>query len=404
MKKLITTIFGILISYSAFTQDSKTIIGDTTFWLKHNRALSEKIGLKDFLSSTDDFNFRYWNQGQIIEITKINDLVSGNITNYTFRQERKNKEERDTLFEILKIENQLAFEIYMVISDSTFTSLPSDNMIDGWSQGTDGIEYIFETANKNNYSYKTYWTPSAQDSIKESLIILNLVNEISKTLNLREIYKHFQSNLPHKGCYSSGGMSVMCYIPNTYEIGYYGSTKLPLGYSVFVNLLYVGDIRTDFGFNVQHQFDLQENYDLSIRFNKWNLFLKQESGLQDFLSYNYRLRKIEFMPDYSEFQNHKMSYGLTISNSINIGLGVDWLIGDKDQFGGLIYATKWFNNPKFSIEGTTSLFNDHLDYKIGLSKLFNFRDNFPFYNTSIRLSYESFQKFRDLSFSVSICF
>jgi hypothetical protein len=275
-------------------------------------------------------------------------------------------------------------------------------MIGDWSQGFDGITYIIEHSDRDTYWFKHYWTPSAQDSIPESLMVLDFINKISDTLNLNENYKKFLDNLPHRGCYNSGGMVIMCYISNLYGVGYYGSTKLPLGYSASVQLSFIGNLRTDFGLNILHQLDGNGNYDFSASFGKGNIFTGRSDNIHDFLSYGYRRRELDLISPDITHQNHKVYYGLTLNKNFDIAVGTDYLIDTRNEIGGLIYATKWINKPKLSILTTASVFRNNLDYKLGISKSFFFNKRSPLYNATIGFYYERFKKYNDLSVLLSV--
>lgn len=47
---------------SVFAQ-TKQIQGDTVFLFKRNKELQKKLDLKDFETSHNDFDFRFWNHG-----------------------------------------------------------------------------------------------------------------------------------------------------------------------------------------------------------------------------------------------------------------------------------------------------------------------------------------------------
>ena len=69
MKKLQIIIFLILFTFHSFSQ-TKEIKGDTIYWYKSNIELQKTLDLKNFEKSNDEFNFRYRDHGQVIEISK----------------------------------------------------------------------------------------------------------------------------------------------------------------------------------------------------------------------------------------------------------------------------------------------------------------------------------------------
>jgi hypothetical protein len=397
MRKLIILMI-LLLSLSNAKSQEKQIQGDTTNWYKWNKKLSTQMGLQDFSISKHDFDFRFWNQGQIIEIWKVNDSIQGALTNYIFWSKSK----EGPLFEKKIMDSGTAAAIYQIINNSDILDLPTDKMINKWSQGLDGITYIIEHANNKNYWYKTYWTPSAQDSLKEALIVSDFVKKISNILDLKGCYKKFENNVPHKGCYNSGGISQKCYISNSYGIGYYGSTSLPIGYSLSLSLGYIGKLKTDFGLSIIHQLNNQGNYNFSAIIGKSRMFFRKNAELNDFLTYNYRQRKLNFINDSIEYQNHKIFYGLTIKNNFAVAAGVDYFKDGGKELGGLMYSSYWFSKAKLNISGMTSIFKNHIDYIIGLSRSFLFRQKYLIKSASIGLNYEEFLNYSDLNLSVSI--
>src|SRR5690606_31482374 len=116
----------------------------------------------------------------------------------------------------------------------------------------DWITYIIEHADKDVYWYKNYWTPSAQRNLREALLLEDFVNGFSDTLALYEAYNKFKEMLPRNGCYNDGGMGVICYAGNSSELGYYGSTRLPIGYQVSLQLSNIRRLQTNLGASASH--------------------------------------------------------------------------------------------------------------------------------------------------------
>src|SRR5690606_10237230 len=203
MKKLHIITVLLLLSFQTTFSQTKEIKGDTAFWYKGNIELQKTLDLKDFEKSTDEFNFRLRNHGQVIEISKHNSKYSGNITNYIYHTKNANRNKTETLSNKIVLSSEQAKHVYNIVQESNILDLPTDKDIEDWSQGADGITYIIEHSDKNTYWLKSYWTPTAQDSIPEALIVLDLVKSLSDTLNLQESYSSFKNTLPKKGCYNS---------------------------------------------------------------------------------------------------------------------------------------------------------------------------------------------------------
>jgi len=398
MRQLQITILLILTLIQNVNSQDKVIKGDTAFWYNRNQEFNKTLELTDFNTSRADFSFRFRNHGQIVEIFKTNNQIHGELTNYIFHSIKKRSE---TLHQKIQLDSLKALETYEIIQKSGILGLQSDDKIEDWSGGYDGITYIVEHSDKKEYWYKTYWTPSAQDSIPESLIVMDFVKALSDTLQLSGKYKEFKDDLPHRGCYNSGGMSQTCYVSNSFGFGYHGSTKLPLGLNSSVYLTYIGKKHADFGFGFQYKFDRNDNYDFGFNVSKSDLFIKN-SKTNDFLFYNYQKRKLEFVDTNAIFQNHLFNYGFNFRDKISLFTGLNYATDDKEMIGGIFGFTKWFNKPKFHTTLTTSIFKDDIDYKIGITKSIHFNERFVFRSTSIGLYFENFKDYNDINIYLTL--
>jgi hypothetical protein len=92
------------------------------------------------------------------------------------------------------------------ITTSEINKLPTDNLISGWKQGFDGVTYIIEFANPTTYSFKTYWTPKAQDTtLQEAKLLEAFVDKIFELVNGNANWNYFEKSIPYE-CYNVGGM------------------------------------------------------------------------------------------------------------------------------------------------------------------------------------------------------
>ena len=397
MKKLQIIILLFILSFQFAFSQTKKIEGDTTYIFKWNKGHQKTLGLKEFEKSTDEFNFRFWNHGQVIEITKNSSAINGTLTNYIYHTEKKNK--RDTLSNKIILSSEQAKNIYNIIQNSEILNLQSDNKIENWKRGVDGITYIIEHSDKNNYWFKNYWTPSIQDSIPEALIVINLVRNISDTLKLQETYTRFENDLPRKGCYTSGGLVQFCYISNSLELGYSGATKLPLGFYISNSTTYLGKTEINSGVVLKYNYNNNGFYNFDFQVSKWNIFYKK-SKFSDFITYNYQNRKLDIDDVNNKFQNHQVKYGLNLKDNVSVGIGLDYLIRESEKVGGHLYASKWFSKPKISASLASSIFTNQLNYEIEMFKSFVLNYRFPIRRISFGCGYEEFMNYKDLYFKV----
>ncbi len=396
MKKQLLLFVIFFLSVSAESQ-TKHVIGDTTLWYRYTEPLLNTIEATDFINSQDDFNFRFRNLGQVVEIRRNKGSIQGTLVNYIFKGGKK----RQTIFSKTIINDSIAIKTNDLISKSGILELNSDENIEGWKQGADGITYFIEHTDKDNYWYKTYWTPTSQDSLREVLIINNFVNNLSELLELPKSYEAFKQTLPHNGCYSSGGLAMTCYTSSSYALGYSGSVKLPFGYTAYADIGYITDKQVNFGVLINHQFDTNGYYDFSGTFVKGSLLFRNETGLTDYFFYNYRQRKYEDIKEGTRFINHKVLYGLNLK-IISLGLGADFLNGEKSKVGGLMFFQKYISKPKLTISSKASVFKDQFDYLFEASKFFELRSISPIRGMDVGMYYENFAKHGNLGFSCKI--
>jgi len=392
----------LLLSFQAAFSQSKQIKGVNDVLYEQNMKLQKTLDLKNFEQSDDEFNFRFRNFGQVIEISKDDSIYSGTITNFIYHIKRANRSETETLSNKIELSSKQAEAIYNIVIKSKIINIPTDDEIENWQRGADGITYIVEHADKDTYWLKSYWSPKAKDSIPEAVIVANLVNNITDTLNLQETYSTFKNTLPKRGCYNSGGITYICHAPNSLELGYSGAAKLPLGLYSSYSVNYLGNAQINSSVTLQYNFDNDGFHHLNARYVKWNILYKK-SNVSDFLAYNYQNRLLSFNGTKNKFENHQIKYGLNLKNHIGIGVGFDFVSREYDnKFGTHIYAYKWFSEPNIGASLTTSLFNNQINYKAELFKSFEYSYRFPLHKFSLGIAYEDFINYKDLYFSVRV--
>ncbi|GEM55300.1 hypothetical protein B0A58_01350 [Flavobacterium branchiophilum NBRC 15030 = ATCC 35035] len=400
MKKLQIFIFLLLFNIPLFSQ-IKEIKGDTIYWYKSNIEFQKKLDLKNFKKSSDEFNFRFRNHGQVIEISKNNNEFYGTITNFIYHTKKVKNNKTETLSNKIILPAKQVENIYNIVQNSKILELPSDNNIENWSQGMDGITYIIEHSDKKIYWLKKYWTPSSQDSIPEALIVLDLVKNLSETLNLNEEYASFKNTLPKYGCYNSGGISNMCYLSNFLELGYSGASKLPLGFYSSYSAIYLGKSKINGNTSLQYNFNNDGFHHLNLQLSKWNIFYKNLK-ITDYISYNYQNRILNIDNTKNKFENHQMKYGLNLKNNLGIGIGLDYLSKNYEKIGGHLFVNKWFSKSNISTTLSASIFESQLNYKTEIFKSINFNNSFLINRIAIGLTYENFINYKDLYFNIRI--
>lgn len=394
MKHSIILMLLVLIFIQNVGAQGKVIKNDMPEWRKQ---WIEALGLTDLTKLSIEFSFRFENQGQVVEIFKDKGRLYGVLTNYTYHN-------TDTLHEMLSNKVQLdsvkVLRAYELIQQSGILTLPTNDEIKNWSTGKDGITYRIEQADSSVYQYKDYWSPTTCDSIPECLLVSNFVNVFSDTLNLSEEFKIFERSLPPVGCYNSGGLTS-CYVTKVYEaynLGYLGSGRLPLGFSASAYFRYIGKINVDLDLVTRCKFDLKGNYDLGFEIRKGFRLFKVYSRIL----YNYRVRKLDFVDRMQVIYNHQLHYSIPIRNSWGASFGGEYMLDGKEKIGGVLGLSKRFSKPSIELSAIASIFEDDINYRVGISKRFYISRSFWLRRFSVELFFEKFKNYNDLNLSFKI--
>jgi hypothetical protein len=397
-KQLFLTL--LLFSYLSLFSQTKEIKGDTIIGRYMNSELKKHFNLLDFNKSTNEFNFRFINQGQILEISKDSSFFSGFIINYIFHSKNNKSNKTDTLSNRINLSSNQVEVIYNIILNSKFLDIPTDKDIDKWKHGFDGTTYYIEHNDKSHYWIKNYWCPYLQDSIPEGIIVFNLLKNLSDTLYLKELLDSYSNKLPKRGCYNYGGISSFCYFNKSMELGYSGSVNLPLGFYSYYSRTYIGKVKTNGSAALQYNFNLNGLHHLNLQLEKRNLFLEKPNNYSDFINYCYQNRIVTINEKKTFFTNHQLKYGIRTKKYIGIALGVDYISGNSDKIGGLFYAYKWFSKPNIGTIITTSVFENQINYKTELLKAYNLPRKYWLKRISFGLVYEKFINYTDFYFNI----
>ena len=207
-------------------QHSKIISGDTAFWYGWQYSDDEKLKLPHLIQSADSFHFRFRESGQIVDVwTKDGITYNGLVTNYTnsYEESTEEKPRKPSRIFFNKL-NLDTVQIRKVLDlEKIIAPISTDKTIKGWKQGFDGIEYIFETATPSTYCFKTYWTPTAQDStLMEAKMIQGFVDSLYSSLRLDSKRQAFYNTLkPGAYYYESAGFNI----PTRKQAAYYKKVR-----------------------------------------------------------------------------------------------------------------------------------------------------------------------------------
>lgn len=196
MKTLLLIISLFFLTNSLFAQTTVNFSNDsdTAFWYqyKNDNAKQLKLGLIE--NDTADYTFRFWSFGLVILIKSNNNVVSGEIVRFVESYPRKKKSK--TFSKRYVISNSKVIEVRQLIDSLGIEQLPSAKNIQGWTSSCDGIEYLIEFKQNGMYSFKNYWTFTAQDSLSEAILFQNFVSSLYRILDLEKISTEFQKDIP----------------------------------------------------------------------------------------------------------------------------------------------------------------------------------------------------------------
>ena len=215
MRTLLTIII-LIFSISLFGQ-TKTLTnvvyanGDTSIWFKYQNIVIKDLSLSRLDTSTSTFHFRVWKTNQVLDVWQnSNSSYSALLTSWvTERTPTKETPTDRTLVDRKIFNKDTVKNILNFVTTSEINKLPTDNLILGWKQGFDGLTYIIEFATATTYSFKTYWTPKAQDtSLQEAKFLDTFVDNIFEIANGKATWNNFEKSIPYE-CYNVGG-TIRC--------------------------------------------------------------------------------------------------------------------------------------------------------------------------------------------------
>ncbi|HEU4554994.1 MAG TPA: hypothetical protein VFS25_19240 [Chitinophaga sp.] len=205
-------LFVSLISLKAFGQISPNVIltydSDTTFWADWRLKEIKKLNL---LSPNEGIDFfRISSPKYDLELSsKSNKMI------FHANEIWENKQTGECYIKSFELTSAQVKKIKQLIDSSGINEIPSDRYIKGWQHGFDGITYIIENKKKDHYSFKTYWTPSAQIKFKESAAISNFIDQLNEITGYRTNLKLFEGEIPFYGWTYEGSMVTIKVILNS---------------------------------------------------------------------------------------------------------------------------------------------------------------------------------------------
>jgi hypothetical protein len=214
MTRNIIILLLIAFKSTAFAQEKQlTADSDTVFWYRYYDPIRKLVGLRSPDSVNSDFYFRFWDIGSVLEIERKDGRLTGRVT-HIVRQIKRNELGR-TYFKATTLTEKTVYEIYDLLNKYHIVNLPTDERIEGWEQGLDGVVYIIETSDLDSYSYKHYWTPKASsDKLDEARRLVDFIEASRHVDELRSIGEKFMQCQPFTSYSLLGSGTIITKIKN----------------------------------------------------------------------------------------------------------------------------------------------------------------------------------------------
>ena len=172
-----------------FSKDS-----DTTFWYQYKNDNARRFKLGFIENDTPAYAFRFWSLGLVIKVAGNMENSYGEIVRFVEAYSNNNDDKVFT--KRYPISRSQASQLRHLIDSLQIEALPSDKNINGWQHGFDGIEYFTEFKRDGQYSFKNYWSPTAQDTLGEAMQFHKFVLGLNSILDLKVNSKEFLDSIP----------------------------------------------------------------------------------------------------------------------------------------------------------------------------------------------------------------
>ena len=382
----------------------KQIEGDTAYWFARETRLVKKLELRDLSRSSISFEFRFSNGHQFVEMWETSDTLAGVLTSYTMKLGKKYDDpDIDTLFIKTILPREDLEKIKSLLDENEMAELPSQDEIEGWGYGFDGITYGFQFSSPEKLINNTYWTPQIYDTLPEAEKVLFVVDSISNLFNLKSEYENLFKSVPQKGSYQYSSTSIFSFPVGGKRLGYFGSLKMPLGLSYSSYFRYIGNKKTNLSLDIEGRINTKRDYNLDFSLRKWNVFFKDNKKISGSISFLGRERRIETIDFGEKTRSTNLAYLLSLSKlGIGIGAGISHVFMPEKQTGFYFTAGYAWQKTKLYFGSRISIFSDRKDYYFHLQKNIKIDNSGNNLNFRVRIFSESFRGFFDTGLSVSV--
>jgi hypothetical protein len=209
MKSFLALMFLIFLTSNLLAQKEVQFSydSDTAFWYRYKNDYATQFKLGFIENDTTDYSFRFWSFGLVIKVAGKTNQNFGEIIRFV--EAYPNNKNKKVFTKHYPITSLQASQVRHLIDSLQIEVLPSDKDIKGWTHGFDGIEYFTEFRKNERYTFKNYWTPTSQDSLKEAIQFQSFVLGLDRILDLKNNSKAFQDDIPFDSWTYPGSASAV---------------------------------------------------------------------------------------------------------------------------------------------------------------------------------------------------
>ncbi|MER2999583.1 hypothetical protein [Pontibacter populi] len=196
----------LLMSLSALGQ----ITERQAYWKSIVDKDAKELGMATLDSAGNVKTYRIWyNSMQVVELIHLNDSIfDGHILNYVTKNSgTRKKPMKETLIHRIKIPPLTVRKLIDSLHNANIETLPDSDEIEGYPQGFDGRNYVFEIGTQGSYRIYSYWEPENEQyqngSLAEIINVRKILRTLQTELSLSKLFSGFINRLP-KGSYTYG--------------------------------------------------------------------------------------------------------------------------------------------------------------------------------------------------------
>ena len=352
--------------------------------------------------SSYHYFLEYKNKNQIVKLFQKSptDTLKGVIINWIYQYSKNDTE--NILYSVLDIPHTKTLQVKSFLNSDSIHTIHNKDTISWIGCCLGCYHYQFnQIIDGKNYSCHLSSRHYYQDSIIAIKTLKHTISQINKELHLDLLNKGFEYQLPTGNYFHVKGQG-MIKVNNRYNnyaktrnklIGLYGSTKMPYGF--FFQKYFKKNLYSRLSYNT----DFNKSHDINIYLIK-TFRIKDSVGRNKHtfkICYDFRFRELRFKDQHKTF-NNKISFRSPSAKGLSFNAGIDFQTQNTTDLGGYIKFNWWHKKWYTLLELENSIFSELYNYRIRISKVFKIKQRFFIASTS----YEHFQNYTDIYFSISI--